>query len=79
MRDEQAVVFVEVRARQRGAKISAVESVGAIKQQRLLRAAQLYLARHPTLARLPCRFDVLAITTGGWRTRFEWIKQAFST
>lgn len=76
MRDGDCLVFVEVRSRDRNNSVTAVESIGWQKRQRLWRAAQLYLARHPQLAAHPCRFDVVAITTGGWRAKIDWIQDA---
>ena len=49
----------------------AVRIVGAVKQQRLVRAAQHYLMRLATPP--PCRFDVVAIDGG----HIEWLRGAF--
>jgi putative endonuclease len=65
------LVFVEVRQRSQGRHGGAAASVGALKQQRLVRAAQHYLMG---LAQLPpCRFDVLAIDGD----HIEWLQAAF--
>ena len=53
------LVFVEVRTRRDMARGGAAASVTAIKQQRLVRAAQHYLIGLATLP--PCRFDVVAV------------------
>ena len=55
-------VFVEVKARQR-AGIEA-EALGAVNRQRIIRAAQYYLMRHPELADTPLRFDVIFLAPG---------------
>ena len=65
------LVFVEVRARADGAHGGAAASVGAVKQRRIVLAAQHYLLRHRSPP--PCRFDVVAIDGG----RIEWLKAAF--
>ena len=52
------LVFVEVRARAGAAHGGALASVGAVKQRRLVRAAQHFLQRQAPLP--PCRFDVVA-------------------
>jgi Holliday junction resolvase-like predicted endonuclease len=52
-------LLVEVKTRRVGALLRGEESVDAHKQQRLLAAAQCYLAAHPT-DRQP-RFDVISI------------------
>ncbi|MCE2656878.1 MAG: YraN family protein [Rubrivivax sp.] len=54
------LVFVEVRERADGRHGGAAASVGARKQQRIIRAAQHYLMRQPSQA-VACRFDVVAI------------------
>ncbi len=55
------LVFVEVRYRRSQSHGGALASIGAGKRRRLWQAAQAYLAANPTLARRPCRFDVVAI------------------
>ncbi len=53
------VCFVEVKAR--GLARTAAESVGFTQQTRIARAASLYLATRPGLARRGARFDIVAI------------------
>ena len=53
------VCFVEVKAR--GLVRAAAESVGPVQQTRIARAASLYLASRPGLARRGSRFDIVAI------------------
>ena len=65
------LVFVEVRARAGAEHGGALASVGALKQQRIVRAAQHFLLRLPALP--PCRFDVVAIDG----ERIRWVKAAF--
>jgi len=65
------LVFVEVRARRDASHGGAAASVGARKQQRLVRAAQHFLLRWPSPP--PCRFDVVAVDGG----RIEWLRGAF--
>ena len=52
-------VFVEVKAR--GAREDVAEALGKVNRQRLVRAAQYYLSRHPALAAAPLRFDVIFV------------------
>ena len=68
MLDGAWLVFVEVRRRASTRFGGAVFSVTPAKQQRLLRAAQLYLLRYRTLP--PCRFDLVAIDA----ERLSWIQ-----
>ena len=69
VKDGDVVVFVEVRKRKR--RIDALESVGAKKQQKLIRAASVWLERHAPAAR--ARFDVVAVT----RLDVHHVKDAF--
>jgi putative endonuclease len=62
------VCFVEVKARERVR--AAAESVAPPQQARIARAASLYLAARPALARRGARFDVVAIAPGGWPRHF---------
>jgi putative endonuclease len=54
------VCFIEVKARGAGRGVAA-ESVGPGQQTRIARAASLYLASRPGLARRGSRFDIVAI------------------
>ncbi len=65
------LVFVEVRARASAGHGGALASVGAVKQQRIVRAARHFLLRWPALP--PCRFDVVAIEG----EHIHWDKAAF--
>lgn len=66
------LVFVEVRHRADARHGGAAASIGGVKQQRLVRAAQHYLMRLPVLP--PCRFDVVAIDGDS----LSWLPAAFS-
>ena len=74
------LVFVEVRARGNPRFASAAASVGRDKQRRLLRSAQYFLQCHPELARLPCRFDVIAFEPRQSVPEAppQWIRSAFT-
>jgi putative endonuclease len=80
MRDRDVIVFVEVRYR-RGAARSGfgdgMDSVGAAKRAKLVRAAGAWLARHPREARLACRFDVVAVDGEDDAASLEWRASAF--
>ncbi|WP_111497298.1 MULTISPECIES: YraN family protein [Marinobacter] len=75
--DAETLVFVEVRFRGNGSFENPMESVTPNKQQRVIRAASVYLQKQG-LWQAPCRFDVIAITPGRWRRfRAQWIQHAF--
>lgn len=59
MREQQTVVFVEVRQRSSAQFGGAAASVTAVKQARLWRTAEYYLQRYASAP--SCRFDLIAI------------------
>jgi putative endonuclease len=79
-RDREHLVFFEVRSRSNLNYSTAAGSVDRRKQQRIMRTAQLFLQRHPELARLPCRFDVIAFEPRQSRDSLaiRWIPAAFT-
>jgi len=76
-RDKNTVVFVEVRSRAATGFASAKESVTLTKQQRLIRAAHLFLLEKKWTESYPCRFDVVALQMKQEDMKIEWIKDAF--
>lgn len=62
-RDQGVIVFVEVKARGRGARGSGADALGPPKRGRLARAAALYLSEKG-LWREPCRFDLVLVGQG---------------
>jgi putative endonuclease len=77
MADGDALVFIEVRYRANAAFGGGAASVDAGKRRRLVRAAQVFLQRHPRLADAPCRFDVVAASGDPAAPGIEWLKDAF--
>jgi putative endonuclease len=77
MRDGDTVVFVEVRYRVRAGHGDAAASVTRAKQDKLIRAAQLWLAAHPRHAQRPCRFDVVSYDGPAEEARMQWLRGAF--
>lgn len=75
MRDQQQLVFVEVRYRQQSGYGSAAESVDNRKQKKLRHAAQHYLQQHQEHG--SCRFDVIAIDGPVDKADLNWIANAF--
>ncbi|MHA1536529.1 MAG: YraN family protein [Alphaproteobacteria bacterium] len=59
----RVLAVIEVKARPSLAQ--AAEAIGARQRQRVLRAAEAFLARNPALARLDLRFD--AMLAAPWR------------
>ena len=73
----QYLVFVEVKTRKPGSKISPEEAVDFHKQRRLRAAGEYYLMKHPT--GLQPRFDVMCAEHGpdGELKLTNWIENAF--
>jgi putative endonuclease len=72
-REGAVLVFVEVRRRHSSAAWGgALESIGPLKQRRLVAAARLYLRRFAVEP--PCRFDVVALQ----EESCTWVRDAFS-
>jgi putative endonuclease len=74
MRDQHTLVVVEVRYRQSDTYGSALESITARKQSRIIATTHCYLASNPHSASV--RFDVIAISGNN---QLNWIKNAFQT
>ena len=75
MRDVDCWVFVEVRYRRDARFGGALASITRQKQQKLLRAAALWLAaRGTSFDTVNCRFDIIAITGA----QLEWLPDAFN-
>lgn len=77
MKDDQYLVFTEVRYRKNKRYGSGAESVDFKKQARLIKAASSYLQEFAKLAHQPARFDVISITASDGEFDIEWIQNAF--
>jgi len=77
MKDKDTLVFVEVRRRKNNNFGGAIGSITATKQKRLTRAALAYLQRKNLMDKVPCRFDLVAITETAGQLKGEWIKNIF--
>ena len=72
-RDDDTIVFVEVRLRRSAAYGGAAASVHGAKQRRLISAARHYLMNK---TETPCRFDVVVLDALE-ADRIEWLRDAF--
>ena len=61
-RRRHTLVFVEVKAR--ATADEAIEAVTGRSQQRIIRAAEMWLAHHPEDGKGDVRFDVIVVTPG---------------
>lgn len=76
-RDGAVLVFVEVRYRRDARFGGGAASVDAFKRRKLVRAARQFLAAHPRLSALACRFDVVEADGDPASPRLHWIRDAF--
>lgn len=73
MRDDDQLVFVEVRYRANESFTSAGPTVDIHKQRKLIRTAAFFLAKRSRFSDSVMRFDVVAING----KNVQWIKDAF--
>lgn len=78
MRDQSAIVFVEVRYRKTPVYGTALETVDRRKQKKLILAAQWYL-QNKRWHNKAARFDVVGISPklGSGELEYTWCKNAF--
>lgn len=80
MRDQDTLVFVEVRYRRSHIHGSPLETVTWQKQRKLWRCARHYLMQAGLHEAVACRFDVVGIS-GANKAKppeIEWVRNAFS-
>lgn len=68
MRDDDTLIFIEVRKRKTGID-AAIESISPAKQRKLVKAAQYYLVK--TGYDVACRFDAVVMDD---KHNIQWLK-----
>ena len=63
----KTVAFIEVKARRTGRE--AIESIHPKQQQRIMRSAEMWVAKHPQFDSHELRFDVMWLSTWPWPHR----------
>ncbi len=76
MRQQDTIVFVEVRFRKAGALVDGTQSISYQKQTRLIRTAQYYLQKERIGDMVPARIDVVSVTNSNNSYQFEWLINA---
>lgn len=74
MKDNDTIVFVEVRYKKNTLFCTPEETIDYQKQRKLIRTAQFFLVKYPNSN---CRFDVVAITGTQPKLKITWIPDAF--
>lgn len=77
MLDGNVLVFCEVRFRANTSFGSGAETVNFRKQQKIIKAAQLYLQANKKMQQRDCRFDVVSVTLAAQEPTIEWLQNAF--
>lgn len=82
MREDNVIVFTEVRYRGHSGFGSAAATVTHAKQQRIFRTAEHFVQTHRETQESPLRFDVIAIDRDRNSTcpdsdRIQWLRDAF--
>lgn len=72
--DTDTLVIIEVRMRTHPGYGSAIASVDARKQRRIIAATRRFLCEHPRWANAPLRFDVVGLDASGIT---DWVENAF--
>jgi putative endonuclease len=75
MRDEEYLVFVEVRARVSSIFGGGLGSITYAKRQKIIKSASYYTMTHKKQSQLAMRFDVVSID--GKSANITWLKDAF--
>lgn len=60
-KQEQTLVFVEVKYRQKIQHGMPEQAVTPVKRKRIIKTADYYRVRYRVLEDVPCRFDIIAI------------------
>lgn len=76
-REGDTLVFIEIKARSSSAFGLPQDAVDRFKQEKIIRAARAYLAKHHLNEEIPARFDVVAIHVTPSGPSIELIKDAF--
>lgn len=75
-KDQNDLVFVEVRYRKNIQYGSPAETINYIKQRKIILTAEHYLFKNSWSINLPCRIDVIAISGNISNVDVEWIQNA---
>jgi len=78
MRDQEDIVFIEVRSRKRMDYGYPAETVNKSKQRKIIKTATHFLQKAGWLYRVNSRFDVIALLFIDGKWQLDWIKNAFS-
>lgn len=79
MKDQNEIVFIEVRYRKSIRHGTPEETIAPSKVRKLILTAKIYLQNN-TLWESPCRFDIVGVTPSKDHSlAINWIRDAFTT
>ncbi len=76
MLDKEFIVFVEVRYRKKTQYGHPLETINYQKQQKIIKAIQVFLLQYPKYNHLPCRIDAIALHSQADQEKINWVKNA---
>ncbi|HBQ03440.1 MAG: YraN family protein [Alteromonadaceae bacterium] len=76
--DKYTLAFIEVRYRRHCSFGAAAESVSLRKQNKVIRAASIFLIDNDCHNTRRCRFDIIAFDGARRSARVKWLKGAFN-
>ena len=77
MKDEDQLVFVEVRYRKHLSRGRPHHTVTLSKQKKIIKTAKLFLVKQGLYDQVPCRFDIVGITELNKVKDYTWVRSAF--
>lgn len=78
-REQDTIVFCEVKYRNAVSQGDPSEAVDYHKQQKIFRVAEVFLTQELHRTDVSCRFDVIAIRRAGESLSVRWIPDAFGS
>lgn len=77
MRNDEDLVFVEVRSRTNDRFVDPVETISKVKRRRLIRTAQFFQLCNPWTSHYYLRFDIISVLGDKPNCKITWIPNAF--
>ncbi|RLA26642.1 MAG: YraN family protein [Gammaproteobacteria bacterium] len=78
MRDAGLLVIVETRYRRQSTFGGPIESISAVKRQKIVRSTQHFINKYPAYRNVSVRFDVIGLTGTLKAPDIHWIAGAFT-
>ena len=78
MRDNEFIVFIEVRYRKKTQFGHPLETINYAKQKKIIKTIQFFLIKNPQFNQLACRIDAVALNSQDQsrQVQIDWIKNA---